>query len=124
MKTHMNMSSVIWRQFDGIWVKLRSTSRYAFLLNFKTDKFVTGPYTVKTNALKKRAVVLILKNHISPNIFIFKTCHLSIDTGGNIYLGELSVGRRTSISSLSFRMICAVVTLQHVEKCFQIDVFN
>ena len=59
-----------------------------------------------------------LENHIFRNIFSFKACHLYLDTGSNIYLGELSVGHRTSISSLSFSIMCAVITFQHVEKVF------
>ena len=72
----------------------------------------------KTNAAKKTWGSVNLKNHILPNIVIFKTCHLYLDTSIIICLGELSVGQRTSIPSLSFSIICAVVTFQHVEKVF------
>ena len=45
---------------------------------------------------------------------IIKTCHLYPDSGSNIYLGELLVGHKASISSLPFTMICAVITFEHV----------
>ena len=76
----------------------------------------------KNLRFKKTCCSVELENHIFPNIFIFKTCYLYLDTGSDIYLGEHSVGHRTLISSLSFSRICAVVTFQHVEKdrCLQI----
>ena len=45
----------------------------------------TVPYTVKTNVLEKKTCYSVnSENHTSPNIFIFKTCHLYLDTGSNI----------------------------------------
>ena len=58
----------------------------------------------------KRVVVLILKL-IFFLMFFFKTCHLDLDTGNNIHLGEILVGHRASISSLCFSMIGIVVGL-------------
>ena len=60
--------------------------------------------------------------------FIFKTCHLHLDTGSKIYWGELLLGHRSSILSLSFSIICAVVTFQHVKgvflgRCFWLTLF-
>ena len=74
--------------------------------------------TVKTNALKKTCCCVNWEIHIFYNILIFKTCHLHLDIGSNIYLVELLVGHRKWVSSLSFNIICAAVTLQHVEKVF------
>ena len=60
------------------------------------------------------------ENHTSPNIFIFKTCHVYLDTGSNIYiyiyLRELSVAHKVLKSPFSFSIICVVVMFQHVEK--------
>ena len=58
-----------------------------------------------------------LENHICHDILIFKTCHLHLDIGSTIYSGELLVGHRASIS-LSFSIISAAVTFQHLEKVF------
>ena len=80
-----------------------------------------GSHTVKINALEKRVVMLIRKKnvfHIFSQIFIFKTCHLCLDTGSNVYVGELLIGHRASISFLSFNIIQAVVSFQHVKKVF------
>ena len=88
-------------------------------------QYVKNRYTIKTNAFNKNTCCSVnLEDHIFLNIFIFKTCHLYLDTGCNICLGELSVGHGASISPLSFNIIYAVVTFQHVEKCFQIYRFN
>ena len=82
-------------------------------------------HTVKINALKKRVGVamFIWEKNILRNILILK-CHLYLDNGSNIYLGELLVGYVALISSLPFSVICADVTFQHFEKCFKIDVFH
>ena len=83
--------------------------------------------TVKTT-LRKTCWSFDLENRISPNISILKTCHLYRVTSSNIFLGELLVGDRASISSLSFSIIFAVVTFQRVEKvfpgrCFSLTLF-
>ena len=101
----------------------RTLRRFAFgacAFMFKGMRFMprTVPCTIKTNALKKTCCSVNLENHTSPNIFVFKTCHLYIDTGKNICLGELSVAHKASISSFSFNIICAIVTFQHVEQVF------
>ena len=75
-------------------------------------------HTVKPNALKKTCRSVNWKNHIFHDILMFKTCYLHRDTGSNIYLGEPLIGHRASISSLSFGIICAAVTFQHVKKVF------
>ena len=67
------------------------------------------------------------ENHTSPNIFIFKTCHLYLDTGTEQYI--YLVGYKASYSSLSFSIICAVVMFQRVEKgftdwCFSLTLFR
>ena len=99
-KIHMKISSAKWQPFCSRGDELMGVTR--------------DDYTVKTNALKKTCCVNF-ENHIFPNISIFKTCHVYLDIGSNIYLGELSVGHRASISCLSCRIICAVVKFQHVE---------
>ena len=63
----------------------------------------------------KTVVVLIGKIIFLHNILIFKTCYLHLDTCSNIYLDELLVGHRASISSVSFSIICAAVTFQRVK---------
>ena len=83
-------------------------------------------FTVKTNTLEKTFCSVNLENHIFPNILIFKTYYVYIDTGSNIYFGELSVEHRTSISSLSFSTIGAVVMFQNMLKRLDCrkDTFN
>ena len=72
----------------------------------------------KNKRFEKTCCSVNWENHIFHNILIFKTCYLHLDTGSNIYLGELLVGHRASISSLSFSIICAAVTFKHVKKVF------
>ena len=72
--------------------------------------------------IEKRVVVLIWR------IIIFKTFHIYLDTGNNIHLGDLLLGHKASIPSLSFSIVCAVATFQHVEKvfpgrCFSLTLF-
>ena len=71
----------------------------------------TVPYTVKTNALKKKRVVVIIRKIILPLISLLSKLNVTI-------YHELSVGHKASISSLSLSIICTVVTFQHVEKVF------
>ena len=87
-----------------------------FMFNWRC--FLWALCTVKTNALKKTCCCVNWEIHIFYNILIFKTCHLHLDIVSNIYLVELFVGHRAWVSSLSFNIICAAVTLQHVEKVF------
>ena len=74
---------------------------------------------MKNDALKKTYCSVNMENHIFPNIFIFKTCHLYLDTGSNIYIAELSVGHRASISSLSLSIISDVF----LYRCFSLTLF-
>ena len=81
-------------------------------------------HTVKINALKKQTCCIVnLQNHVFANIFIFKFSPSYLHTGCNIYLGELIVGHRTSISFLSFSIIFAVLHFNMLKKCFQEGVF-
>ena len=89
----------------------------------------TLPYSVKTNVLKKKCVVLIRKIilpliSLSSKLVTYASILVAI-----IYLGELSVAHKASISSFAFSIICAVVTFQHVEKvfpdrCFSLTLFR
>ena len=56
-------------------------------------------YTAKTQNFEKTRCNVDLENQIILDIFILKTRYLYLDTGSNIYLGELLVGHRASISS-------------------------
>ena len=104
-------------------IQCNADSVYDELMPNKAATF----YNVKTNASKKKCWSVHLENLIFPNIFIFKTFHLYLHTS-NICFGELLVGHKASISSLSFSMICAVVTFRRVEKvfpdrCFSLTLF-
>ena len=84
-------------------------------------------HAVKTNALKKRVVVLLWKTIFFPNIFIIKTFHWYLDIGSEIYLQELLLAL-ASVSSLSCSIICAIVAFQQIEKvvperCFSLTMF-
>ena len=72
----------------------------------------------KNQRFEKTCCSVNRENHRFHNILIFKTCHLNLDPGINIYLGELLVWHMASISSLSFSIICAPVTFQHLKKMF------
>ena len=96
----------------------------AFML--KGTRFMqrTVPCTLKTNALKKRVVVLIRKI-ILPLIFLFSKLVTYNFIPVAIYLFRRTFSSTQGIDIvLLFSIICAVVTFQHVEKCFQISVFH
>ena len=83
------------------------------------DKPLSAPMMVRlpTHICVTRPQWVNLEIHIFSKIFIFKTCHLYLHTGSNIYLGEPSVGHRASLSSLSFCIICAAAALKKMFPC-------
>ena len=90
----------------------------AFML--KGTRFMprTVPCTV-TNALKKTCCSVNSENHTSPDIFVFKTCHLYLDTGNNIYLFRITFSSTQSIDIvLFFQYKKKYMNVRPTPKCF------